>query len=114
VGATVAPLLEDKDGRTGKEQLQAVVDRTLQVPAAEQAGTYRLLLREAVPLGKLTDLRLEQLLDPASYLGQAGEISGRILAAFPDFALSPSDSSARNTSAPSTSSPNDANGANRG
>jgi 3-carboxy-cis,cis-muconate cycloisomerase len=119
VGATVAPLLEDKDGRNGKEQLQAVVDRTLQVPAAEQAGTYRLLLREAVPLGKLTDLRLEQLLDPAGYLGQASEISRRILAAFRDFALSPSDSSAPSTSAPSTSapstsSPNDANGANRG
>ncbi len=114
VGAAVAPLLEDKDGRTGKEQLQAVVDRTLQVPAAERAGTYRRLLREAVPPGQLTDLRLEQLLDPASYLGQAGEISRRILAAFPDFALSPSDSSAPSTSSPSTSSPNDANGANRG
>jgi 3-carboxy-cis,cis-muconate cycloisomerase len=119
VGAAVAPLLEDKDGATGKEQLQAVVDRTLQAPAAEQAGTYRRLLREAVPLEKVSAERLEQLLDPASYLGQAGEISGRILTAFPDFALSPSDSSApstssSNTSAPNTSSPNDANGANRG
>ena len=70
---------------TGKQQLQAVVDRTLQVPAAEQAATYRRLLREAVPAGRLTDLRLEELLDPASYLGQAAEISRRILAAFPDF-----------------------------
>ena len=49
VGAAVAPLLEEQDGRTGKEQLQAVVDRTLQAPAAEQAATYRKLLREAVP-----------------------------------------------------------------
>jgi 3-carboxy-cis,cis-muconate cycloisomerase len=119
VGAAVAPLLEDKDGRTGKEQLQAVADRTLQVPAAEQTGTYRRLLREAIPTGQVTDLRLEQLLDPASYLGQASEISRRILAAFPDFAPSPSDSSAPNTSAPNTSapntsSPNNANGANRG
>lgn len=85
VGAAVAPLLEDMDGATGKQQLQAVVDRTLEVPAAEQAGTYRRLLREAVPAGQLTDLRLEQLLDPASYLGQSVEISRRILAAFPEF-----------------------------
>jgi 3-carboxy-cis,cis-muconate cycloisomerase len=86
VGAAVAPLLEDRDGRTGKQQLQAVVDRTLEVPAAEQAGTYRQLLREAIPVGRLTDLRLDELLDPAGYLGQATGISGRILAAFPDFA----------------------------
>ncbi|MDR7160425.1 lyase family protein [Arthrobacter sp. BE255] len=107
VGAAVAPLLEEKDGATGKQQLQAVVDRTLEVPAADQAGTYRRLLREAVPAGQVTDLRLEELLDPASYLGQAAGISRRILAAFPDFALSATDSS-------NTSAPNDANGANRG
>lgn len=106
VGAAVAPMLADKDGASGKQQLQAVVDRTLEAPAAEQAATYRRLLREAVPAGQLTDLRLEQLLDPASYLGQATEISRRILAAFPDFAQSPSP--ADNNSA------NDANGANRG
>ena len=106
VGAAVAPLLEDKDGATGKQQLQAVVDRTLAAPAAEQAATYRRLLREAVPAGQLTDLRLEQLLDPASYLGQATEITRRILAAFPDFAQSPVP--AENHSA------NDANGANHG
>jgi 3-carboxy-cis,cis-muconate cycloisomerase len=86
VGAAVAPLLSDKDGATGKRQLQAVVDRTLEAPAAEQGTTYRKLLREAVPAGKLTNLRLEQLLDPASYLGQAAEISRRILAGYPDFA----------------------------
>ena len=70
----------------GKQQLQAVVDKTLQVPAAEQSATYRRLLREAVPADKLSDEQLEALLDPASYLGQAAEISRRILAAFPDFA----------------------------
>ncbi len=107
VGAAVAPLLAEQDGRSGKQQLQAVVDRTLEAPAAEQAGTYRRLLREAVPAGQLTDLRLEQLLDPASYLGQAAEISRRILAAFPDFAPTSSDAS-------NNSAPNDANGANRG
>jgi 3-carboxy-cis,cis-muconate cycloisomerase len=85
VGAAVAPLLADKDGATGKQQLQAVVDRTLEAPAKEQAGTYRRLLREAVPSGQLTDLRLDELLDPASYLGQAAGISRRILAAYPDF-----------------------------
>jgi 3-carboxy-cis,cis-muconate cycloisomerase len=85
VGAAVAPLLADKDGATGKQQLQAVVDRTLEAPAKEQAGTYRRLLREAVPSGQLTDLRLDELLDPASYLGQAAGISRRILAAYADF-----------------------------
>jgi 3-carboxy-cis,cis-muconate cycloisomerase len=86
VSAAVAPLLEERDGRTGKQQLQDVVDRTLQAPTAEQSGTYRRLLREAVPASALSDEQLEELLDPASYLGQAGEISRRILAAFPDFA----------------------------
>jgi 3-carboxy-cis,cis-muconate cycloisomerase len=85
VAAAVAPLLEDKDGRTGQQQLQDVVDRTLEVPSAEQGATYRQLLREAVPAGRLTDLRLEELLDPAGYVGQAREISRRIIAAFPDF-----------------------------
>ncbi|MBP1233463.1 3-carboxy-cis,cis-muconate cycloisomerase [Arthrobacter sp. PvP102] len=86
VSAAVAPLLEERDGRTGKQQLQDVVDRTLQAPPAEQSGTYRRLLREAAPASALSDEQLEELLDPASYLGQAGEISRRILAAFPDFA----------------------------
>ena len=83
VSAAVAPLL---DVVNGKQQLQDVVDRTLLVQPAEQAGTYRRLLREAVPASALPDERLEELLDPASYLGQAAEISRRILAAFPDFA----------------------------
>jgi 3-carboxy-cis,cis-muconate cycloisomerase len=95
VSAAVAPLLDavpaedgagDSAGRNGKQQLQAVVDRTLEAPAAEQPQTYRRLLREAVPVSALSDERFEQLLDPASYLGQAAEISRRILAAFPDFA----------------------------
>jgi 3-carboxy-cis,cis-muconate cycloisomerase len=85
VTAAVAPLLGEKDGRNGKQQLQDVVDQTLQAPPAEQAATYRKLLREAVPAGDVPDARLEELLDPASYLGQAAEISRRILAAFPDF-----------------------------
>ncbi|MBX7443163.1 MULTISPECIES: lyase family protein [unclassified Arthrobacter] len=90
VGAAVAPLLAETDGRTGKQQLQGVVDRTLQAPAAEQAATYRKLLRETVPAAVVPDARLEELLDPASYLGQAAEISHRILAAFPDF-VAPTD-----------------------
>lgn len=104
VGAAVAPLLAEKDGRSGKEQLQAVVDRTLQAPAAEHGATYRRLLREAVPAGVLTDLRLDELLDPASYLGQATAISRRILAAYPDFA----------PAHPGSSADPDQNGANRG
>ncbi len=99
VGAAVAPLLAEKDGRTGKEQLQDAVDRTLVAPAAEQGAAYRRLLREAVPVGAFTDLQLDELLDPASYLGQAAEISRRILAAYPDF---------------SSSVTPDQNGANRG
>ncbi|MGX5716234.1 lyase family protein [Arthrobacter sp. MAHUQ-56] len=90
VGAAVAPLLAEQDGRTGKQQLQDVVDRTLQAPAAEQAATYRKLLRETVPAAVVPDARLEELLDPASYLGQAADISRRILAAFPAF-VTPTD-----------------------
>lgn len=85
VSAAVAPLLGDD----GKQQLQAVVDRTLTAPAAEQGATYRRLLREAVPADKLSSERLDELLDPASYFGQAAEISRRILAAFPDYAPAP-------------------------
>ncbi|MFC9353677.1 lyase family protein [Arthrobacter sp. NPDC057013] len=93
VTAAVAPLLPAGDAGAagsngdGKQQLQAVVNKALQAPPAEQAATYRRLLRDAVPADRLSDARLEELLDPASYLGQAAEISRRILAAFPDFAL---------------------------
>jgi len=97
VAAAVAPLLGDQDGRSGKQQLQDVVDRTLQAPPAEQAGTYRKLFRGAVPAVVVSDARLEELLDPASYLGQAAGIANRILAAFPEF-----------------DTPTDANGASRG
>jgi 3-carboxy-cis,cis-muconate cycloisomerase len=98
VSAAVAPLLDGKDGRTGKQQLQDVVDQTLQTPPSDQAATYRKLLREAVPAAVVPDQRLEELLDPGSYLGQAAQISRRILAAFPDF----------------DSQTTDANGASRG
>jgi 3-carboxy-cis,cis-muconate cycloisomerase len=102
VVAAVAPLLEEKAGLTGKQQLQAVVDQTLQAPPGEQGSTYRKLLRDAVPAGVLTDLRLEGLLNPANYVGEASGISRRILAAFPEFAAS--------TELPTI----DANGASRG
>ncbi|MEW1806814.1 lyase family protein [Pseudarthrobacter sp. NPDC080039] len=85
VSTAVAPLLTEQDGRSGKQQLQHVVDQTLQVPPAEQAATYRKLVRDAVPAVVVPDARLEELLDPASYLGQSAEITRRILAAFPDF-----------------------------
>ncbi|MDT0170376.1 lyase family protein [Pseudarthrobacter sp. BRE9] len=85
VSAAVAPLLAENNGRNGKQQLQDVVDQTLQTPPAEQAGTYRKLLREAVPAAVVPDQRLEELLDPGSYLGQAPDISRRILASFPDY-----------------------------
>lgn len=98
VTAAVAPLLAEQDGRTGKQQLQQVVDRTLEAPPSEQAGTYRRLFREAVPAAVVPDARLEELLDPASYLGQSAEITRRILAAYPEF----------------DSTTTDANGASRG
>jgi 3-carboxy-cis,cis-muconate cycloisomerase len=113
VGAVVAPLLETKDGRSGKEQLQAVVDRTLQAPAAEQAATYRQRLREAVPADRLSDAQLDELLDPANYLGQAGGIGRRILAAYPDFAGPAKPFSDSGSPAHPNPNPN-ANGANRG
>ncbi|MFJ4169682.1 adenylosuccinate lyase family protein [Paenarthrobacter sp. NPDC089714] len=84
VSAAVAPRLGDD----GKQKLQAVVDETLTAPASEQSDTYRKLLREAVPADKLPDDELDALLDPASYLGEATEISRRILAAYPDFTSS--------------------------
>ncbi|MEI2277824.1 lyase family protein [Paenarthrobacter ilicis] len=81
VQAAVAPLL----GEDGKQKLQAVVDETLKAPAAEQSRIYTKLLREAVPADKLSDAELEALLNPASYLGEASEISRRILATYPAF-----------------------------
>ncbi|PRB43976.1 3-carboxy-cis,cis-muconate cycloisomerase [Arthrobacter sp. MYb23] len=91
VAAAVAPLL----GEDGKQKLQAVVDETLKSPAAEQSRIYTKLLREAVPADRLSDAELEALLDPASYLGEAAEISRRILATYPDFAASSSKGAAR-------------------
>ncbi|NQD90886.1 adenylosuccinate lyase family protein [Paenarthrobacter sp. CM16] len=91
VSAAVAPLL----GAEGKQKLQAVVDETLKAPAAEQSRIYAKLLREAAPADKLSDAELEALLDPASYLGEAQEISRRILAAYPNFAASSSKGAAR-------------------
>jgi 3-carboxy-cis,cis-muconate cycloisomerase len=38
------------------------------------------------PSDKLSNAELEALLDPASYVGEAQEISRRILAAYPDYA----------------------------
>jgi 3-carboxy-cis,cis-muconate cycloisomerase len=111
VTAAVAPLLngagEGRNGADGKQQLQAVVDQTLEAPAREQAATYRRLLRAAVPAGKLTDDRLEELLDPANYLGQAAEIARRLLAAYPEYARAAAGTAA----APPTP---DLNGASRG
>ncbi|MFJ4209212.1 lyase family protein [Paenarthrobacter sp. NPDC089675] len=84
VSAAVAPLL----GEDGKQKLQAVVDQTLAAPATQQADTYRKLLREAVAAEALSEDQLDALLDPASYLGEAAEISRRILAAYPEFTAS--------------------------
>lgn len=109
VTAAVAPLLAGsaagRDSARGRQLLQAVVDQTLQVPAAEQPATYRRLLRAAVPAELLPDARLEELLDPGNYLGQAAEISRRILAAYPEFGAA--------GAGPSTPIP-DLNGALRG
>jgi 3-carboxy-cis,cis-muconate cycloisomerase len=113
VTAAVAPLLagnvEGKNsGADGKQRLQAVVDETLRVPAADQAPTYRRLLRAAVPPELLSDARLEELLDPANYLGQAAEISRRILAAYPEYGVT--DTVAGSPTAPTP----ELNGASRG
>lgn len=84
VASSIAPLL-GADRAEAKAKLQAVVDETLQAPAAEQSRIYTKLLREAVPAGKLSDEELRALLDPANYVGEAAEISRRILAAYPEF-----------------------------
>ncbi|MEN3345983.1 MAG: 3-carboxy-cis,cis-muconate cycloisomerase [Arthrobacter sp.] len=109
VSAAVAPLL----GQDGKQRVQAVVDQTLQAPAAEQSASYRRLLRAAVPAELLSDARLAELLDPASYLGQAAEISRRILAAYPEFAAANAAGNAAGT-APDSSPTLHLNGASRG
>ena len=113
VTAAVAPLLSGsvpgKNSADGKQRLQSVVDQTLQVPAADQASTYRRLLRAAVPTELLSDARLEELLDPANYLGQAAEISRRILAAYPEYSITGTVAGSR--TAPPTP---ELNGASRG
>lgn len=121
VTAAVAPLLAgnvaDKNSADGKQRLQSVVDQTLQVPAAEQASTYRRLLRAAVPAELLSGARLEELLDPANYLGQAAEISRRILAAYPDYSVSVTDTVTDTRTVAGTHNPSptlDLNGASRG
>ena len=83
------------------------MDQTLRAPAAEQAATYRRLLRAAVPPELLSDARLEELLDPANYLGQAAEISRRILAAYPEY-------TGTAAGAPGAAPTPDLNGASRG
>lgn len=108
VTAAVAPLLVGNVA-DGKQRLQAVVDQTLKVPAADQPSTYRRLLRAAVPPDLLSDARLEELLDPANYLGQAAEISRRILAAYPEYSVRVT--AAGSHPAPSTP---ELNGASRG
>ncbi|MGO4585999.1 lyase family protein [Arthrobacter sp. 2RAF6] len=84
VASSVAPLLGADKGEA-KARLQAVVDETLQAPLAEQARIYTKLIREVVPASKLSDEELHALLDPANYVGEAAEISRRILAAYPGF-----------------------------
>ena len=120
VTAAVAPLLAGQatgqaaDGPSaadGKARLQSVVDQTLQVPAADQAATYRRLLRTAVPTELLSDARLEELLDPGNYLGQAADISRRILAAYPEYSARVSDTDA---GSPTASPTPELNGASRG
>ncbi|MGY2747707.1 hypothetical protein [Arthrobacter sp. UYCu723] len=107
VTAAVAPLLAARDGSDGRQELQTVVDQTLQVPAPAPGSTYRRLLRAAVPTELLSDARLQELLDPANYLGQAAEISRRILAAYPEFCPGGAEA---HTSSPTP----DLNGADRG
>ena len=113
VTAAVAPLLAGnvagKNSADGRQRLQAVVDETLRVPAADRASTYRRLLRAAVPADLLSDARLEELLDPANYLGQAAEISRRILAAYPEYSITGTVAGSR--TAPPTP---ELNGASRG
>lgn len=84
VASSVAPLT-GADRAEAKARLQAVVDETLRAPAAEQSRVYTKLLREAVPASTLSDEELQALLDPANYVGEAAEISRRILAAYPEF-----------------------------
>jgi len=103
VNAAVAPLLDSAriaegadpgSGWNGKQRLQNVVDRTLRAAPAEQAATYRKLLRAAIPEELLADAGIEELLDPANYLGEAAEITRRILVAYPEYTAGPAGTAA--------------------
>ena len=67
-----------------KQRLQAVVDETLLAPAAEQAATYRALLRAAVPEELLSDARLRTF-EPGQLPRPGRRVSRRILAAYPEY-----------------------------
>lgn len=75
--AELAPELDEASGEpgSGKRLIQDVVDRSL---ACE--GNFRALLRAAVP-ESVPDARLDDLLDPAAYTGEAEALVDRLLAA---------------------------------
>ena len=92
VTAAVAPLLSaEGSGPTASSSCRPWSTGPCRRPRPSRRSTYRRLLREAVPADGSPTPGLEELLDPASYLGQAAGISRRILAAFPDFAPTPTE-----------------------
>ena len=75
--AELAPAIDEASGEpgAGKAAIQGAVDDSL-----AGRGDFRALLREAVP-DTVSDDRLDELLDPAGYTGEAGALVDRILAA---------------------------------
>lgn len=75
--AELAPAIDEACGEpgAGKAAIQGAVDDSL-----AGRGEFRALLREAVP-DTVSDDRLDELLDPAGYTGEAGALVDRILAA---------------------------------
>jgi 3-carboxy-cis,cis-muconate cycloisomerase len=63
----------------GRAGIQKAVDAALQADAADQARVLRKELRGVVPSDAADDARLDDLLDPAGYQGDAAGIVDRIL-----------------------------------
>ncbi|WP_146361049.1 lyase family protein [Arthrobacter yangruifuii] len=76
--AVAAPLLDDGVPGRGKEIIAGAVARSL-----SSGEPFEHLLRSAVPTDLLSDAELRNLLNPASYLGEAAAIIERITTAYP-------------------------------
>ena len=76
--AVVAPRLDDGVPGRGKKIVSEAVARSLST-----GEPFAAVLRSTVPSGILSDAELEDILDPANYVGEAAALIERITAAYP-------------------------------